>query len=57
LATADQVHSYAAIRWIPDRPVAECVQIEIGISFAVQPNQQVEIEGGCHAGLVVVGRD
>ena len=34
----------------------EAIEIEIGPEFAVGADQQVQVEGGGHAGRVVVGR-
>ena len=53
----DQMHLHPAVGGIPDRPVIEGRRIDPRSEFAIDPGQEVEVEGRGDALGVVIGGD
>src|SRR5581483_5030295 len=55
LLRADEMHLDAPVARVVDGPVLERREVEAGTELAIDARKQVEVEGGRHAGAVVVG--
>src|SRR4030095_1193708 len=55
LGMAFQVQLHPPLRFIVEGKVSELIDIEIAAELAVDPRQQIEVEGGIDPGLVVIG--
>src|SRR5207247_677533 len=53
VAARDEVHLDAALGGVPPRLVLEEAEVEVRTQVAVDPREQVEIEGGRDAGRIV----
>src|SRR5262245_6723179 len=53
---ADEVHLDAAVRLVVEGAVIERCEIEVAAELAVDPSEEVAIEGGGDAEGVIVGR-
>ena len=49
------MHLDAAILVIDFRHVLKLCEIEVGVEFAIDASQQIQVEGGGHSQFVVVG--
>ena len=56
LLAADEMHLDPASLFIQKRAVLELGQIEVTAELAIDPGQQIQIEGRSHAEGVVIGR-
>ena len=54
---AFQMHLDARLVIVPDGAMGKGVEIEIRIEFAIDPGQQIEIEGRGHTGRIIISRD
>ena len=54
IAAADKVHLDPALRFVPDRPVIESIQVKTGAEFPINSGQQVAVECGGYSIRVVV---
>src|SRR5579863_10116073 len=52
---ADEMHLHAAALAAPARPMPELIEFEGSAEFAIDPAQQIEIEGGGDARRIVIG--
>ena len=54
---AHEMHLDAAVAAIVDGLMPEVLEIEAGFDFPIDAIEKIEIEGGRHAGCVIVGGD
>ena len=51
---ADEMHFDARCGRVPDRPMLEGLDVEVGVELAIHADEQVPVEGGGHAERVVI---